>query len=256
MINLKDFFKKAEKERWAIGQFNFYSSEQLLAIVETAKELKSPVILGTSERQSKLAGLKQTVALVAKYKKDFQHPIFLHLDHGYSFEYIKKAMDAGYDSVHFDGSPLPLNENISQVRMIVEYAQKMALPVEGEMEAIKPVGSGGEVMTDPLNAQYFLKETGVDTLAVNIGNFHGISASGINPKLDLEMLKKIKKAVGETPLVLHGGSGIRPQDISGAIKLGIVKINIATEIRQAENFSEIKKVVEKKIKLFGSYNKA
>ena len=93
-------------------------------------------------------------------------------------------------------------------------------------------------------------------MAVNIGNFHGISASGINPKLDLEMLKKIKKAVGETPLVLHGGSGIRPQDISGAIKLGIVKINIATEIRQAENFSEIKKVVEKKIKLFGSYNKA
>lgn len=256
MTALGNYLKKAEKEKWAIGQFNFYNPDQLSAIIETARKLKSPIILGSSERQNKVFGLEQTVALVTEQKKKFRHPFFLHLDHSHSFDYIKMAIDAGYDSIHFDGSHLPLDENINEAKKIVKYAKENGLPVEGEIEAIKAVGVSAGIMTNPAKARQFLKESHVDTLAVNIGNFHGISASGVNPKLDLERLKKIKEAVGEFPLVLHGGSGIRPADIKEAIKWGIAKINIATEIRQAKGLTEVKKVVEKKIMLFGSHNKA
>lgn len=255
MTRLKEYFLKAEKEKWAIGQFNFHNPEQLAAIAETASELNSPVILGISERQSKITGLSETVALAAKYKEKLGYHIFLHLDHCHSFDYIKMAIDTGFDSVHFDGSHLTIEENILQAKKIVEYAHRKNLPVEGEMEAVKLVGEDSAGMTEPSIARQFLEETGVDTFAVVIGNFHGISESGINPALDLPRLEQIKKAVGKTPLVLHGGSGIRPSDITGAIERGIMKINIGTEIKQARNPFEIKEVVKNKIKLFGSFNK-
>jgi len=254
-MDLSQYFKKAEKEKWALGQFNFYTKEQLAGIIEAARRLKAPVILGTSERQSKKLGLKKIVAQVAEYKRKYRHPVFLHLDHGRSFDYIRKAIASGYDSVHFDGSHLSLKENIRTTNKVVALARKKGIPVEGEVEAIEGVGGRKGDMTNPQKAAEFVRKTKVESLAVNIGNVHGIADSGVNPNLDLKRLKEIKRAVGKEPLVLHGGSGVRASDIKGAIKFGVVKINIGTEVKQVKTFSKVKKVVEKKIKLFGSDNK-
>lgn len=247
-MTIKDYLKKAEAEKFAIGQFNFSDFTQMKAIVEAGQNLKSPVILGTSEGESQFFGLEEAVALRNVLRKRTGMPIFLNLDHGKSFEYLKKAIDAGYDMVHFDGSKLPLEENIRIAREIVKYAHKRRLPagrqvlVEGEVgrignDASKLYSEKFEIkegdLTRPEEAQRFVKEAGVDLLAVNIGSFHGIEVSGICPNLRLDILRQIKDKLGKLPLVLHGGSGTPEDDIKEAIKLGIVKININTELRLA-----------------------
>jgi len=248
--------------------------------------LNSPIILGTSEGESRFLGLKQAVALKNSFQKETGLPIFLNLDHGKSFEYLKKAIDCGYDMVHFDGSKLPLKENIAKTKEVVNYANSSRVLVEGEVGVIGSEASKvyeekfvlkPEDLTKPEEALQYVKETGVDCLAVSIGNFHGIDVTG-NPKLDLARLKEIKKIIKDAFLVLHGGSGISERDIKGAIKNGIVKININTELRVAytktlkeslesqpkettpykylpQAIKAVQKVVEEKIKLFGSKNK-
>ena len=274
-----NLFKKAQRGRWAIGQFNFSNLETLKAIVQAAEKLKSPTIVGTSEGESKFVGLEQAAALVKSYREKTKLPIILNLDHGRSFDYIKKAIDAGYDAVHFDGSGLSLEKNIQETKKVVNYARKHGVLVEGEAGVIGDVGKQKGVLTEPKDALRFVKETKVDSLAVAIGNLHGIEASGINPKLNLKRLKEIKEKIGNIPLVLHGGSGTPEADIKKAIKSGIVKININTELRMAytntlkKSFQEkpteivsykymplvveaVQKIVEEKIRLFGSQNKA
>lgn len=286
MKPLEYYFKKAKKEKWAIGQFNFSDASQLEGIVKAAKVLESPIILGTSEGESEFLGLEQAVALKRTYQKETGLPIFLNLDHGKSFEYIKKAIERGYDMVHFDGSRLPLKENIAITKEVIKYAKKFKVLVEGEVGIIGTDASKfyekefvlkpGD-LTDPKEAAQYVKETGADYLAVSIGNFHGVSAEG-NPDLDLKQLKKIKKLIKDIFLVLHGGSGILDRDIENVIKLGIVKININTELRLAytktlkesleknpkeitpykylpEAIEAVQKVVEGKIRLFGSNKK-
>jgi len=278
MKTLKYYFEKAEKEKWVIGQFNFCNFETLKAIIKAAEKLKSPIIVGTSEKESKAVGLEQAVALVASYQKKNNLPIFLNLDHGKSFDYIKKAIEAGYDMVHFDGSLLSLNENIRITKKIVSYAKKRNVWVEGEIGVIGSASNKKEILTEPSKALSFLKETKVDALAIAIGNLHGMVSSGKNPNLNLERLKEIKRLTGKVPLVLHGGSGTPVKDIKSAIKLGIVKININTELRMAYTntlrkiltekkkeiipykympkvIESVEKIVEDKIKLFGSVNK-
>ncbi len=247
MKNLKYYFKEAEKEKLAIGQFNFSNLKILKGIIQAAVKLKSPIILGTSEGESKAIGLSQAVALVKIYREETGLPIFLNLDHGKSFDYIKKAIDAGYDAVHFDGSSLSFKKNVGITKRVVKYAKKFGTLVEGEMGVIGNVSGIKEVLTDPLDALKFIKETKVDSLAVAIGNLHGIRTSKINPNLNLKRLKEIKKKTGIIPLVLHGGSGTPKSDIKKAIKLGIVKININTEIRIAYT-NTLKKVFKKKPK--------
>ena len=274
-----NLFKKAQRGRWAIGQFNFSNLETLKAIVQAAEKLKSPTIVGTSEGESKFVGLEQAAALVKSYREKTKLPIILNLDHGRSFDYIKKAIDAGYDAVHFDGSGLSLEKNIQETKKVVNYARKHGVLVEGEAGVIGDVGKQKGVLTEPKDALRFVKETKVDSLAVAIGNLHGIEASGINPKLNLKRLREIKEKIGNIPLVLHGGSGTPEADIKKAIKSGIVKININTELRMAytntlkKPFQEkpteivsykymplvveaVQKIVEEKIRLFGSQNKA
>jgi len=274
-----NLFKKAQRGRWAIGQFNFSNLETLKAIVQAAEKLKSPTIVGTSEGESKFVGLEQAAALVKSYREKTKLPIILNLDHGRSFDYIKKAIDAGYDAVHFDGSGLSLEKNIQETKKVVNYARKHGVLVEGEAGVIGDVGKQKGVLTEPKDALRFVKETKVDSLAVAIGNLHGIEASGINPKLNLKRLKEIKEKIGNIPLVLHGGSGTPEADIKKAIKSGIVKININTELSMAytntlkKSFQEkpteivsykymplvveaVQKIVEEKIRLFGSQNKA
>jgi fructose-bisphosphate aldolase class II len=278
MKNLKFYLKRAEKEKWAIGQFNFSNLKILKAIIEAAKKKKAPIIVGTSEGESKSIGILQTVALVESYRKETGLPIFLNLDHGKSFDYIKKAIDVGYDAVHFDGSKFSLKDNIEITKRVVKYARKRGVLVEGEVGVVGSVSKKKGRLTNPLDALEFIKETEIDSLAVAIGNLHGMRSSGINPALNLERLKEIKKRVGKTPLVLHGGSGTSFKDIKSAIRLGIVKININTELRIAytntlkkvlkkkpkeitpykyipEVIKAVEKVVEEKIKLFGSVNK-
>jgi len=285
MKNLEYYFKKAKKGKWAIGQFNFSDLSQLEGIVEAAKNLNSPIILGTSEGESRFLGLKQAVALKEAYKSETGLPIFLNLDHGKSFEYLEKAMKAGYDMVHFDGSRLPLKENIGKTKQVAKFAKKTGVLTEGEVGVIATDSSRlyqekfvlkPEDLSNPKEAGQYIKETGVNCLAVSIGNLHGVSIKG-NPKLDLDLLKKIRKSVKNSFLVLHGGSGVKNQDIRRAIELGIVKININTELRLAYTktlkqvlkkkestpykylpsaIKAVQRVVEEKILLFGSKNKA
>jgi len=285
-MKIKDYFQKAKKENWAIGQFNFSTLEQLKAIISAAEKLNSPVILGTSERESRFIGLKQAVALVDSYRQDKKLVLFLNLDHGKSFDYIKEAVDADYDMVHFDGSGLNLKENIEVSKKIVEYAHKKGVLVEGEINTIagtskvleKIPETIEENLTDPDQASEFIKETEVDSLAVSIGSFHGIEVSGKNPVIDFNRLKEINEKTPEKFFVLHGGSGIAVQDIKKIIKQGIVKINVNTELRLAyanalkqvlkekpqeatpyklmpEVVESVQKIVEQKIKLFGSDDK-
>ena len=282
--NLRNYFKKAEKEGWAIGHFNISNLETLKAIFQAAKNLKSPVIIGTSESESGFLGMKQAAALVKSLREENNFPIFLNLDHGKNFLYIKKAVDAGYDMVHFDGSSLPLKKNIKIAKKVVAYAKDKKVLVEGEVGVIsgsstilkKALKIRERDLTNPEEAEVFLKETKVNVLAVNVGTFHGMKASGKNPRIDLERLKEIKKKIGDTPLVLHGGSGTPKQDIKKAVKIGISDIHINTELRVAftgslrkvlkggeivpykympEVIEKVQKIVEEKIKLFGSRNK-
>ena len=261
------YLKKAQKEGWAIGHFNISNLETLRAIVQAAQKLKSPVLIGTSEGESKFVGLKQAVALAKVFQEETGLPIFLNLDHGKSFEYIKEAVDSGYNAVHFDGSELPLEENIKITREIVEIAQKIGVLVEGEVGAI-----GGK-LTDPKEAERFVRETGVDNLAINIGTWHG---QGEKTGIDFNLLKEIKTAVKNVPLVLHGGSGVPAEHIKEAIRLGVSLIRINTELRSAFTntlkkvlegdeiipykympavIEAVQRVVEEKIKLFNSNDK-
>jgi len=293
MENLKHYLNKAVKEKWAIGQFNFSDFTQLKTIVLTAEKLKSPIILGTSEGESKFFGLEEAVAIRDVLRKKTGLPIFLNLDHGKSLEYIKKAIDAGYDMVHFDGSSLPIDENIEITKQVTKYAKKrdwfkQEVLVEGEVGKIgnetskiyfEKVEIKEENLTKIEDVTKYIKETDVNFLAVSIGNFHGISNTGDAPEIKFDILNNVSEAVNKKAgLVLHGGSGILENDIKKSIELGIVKININTEIRKAftealkafleQNPTEItpykilpavqpemEKIIKEKIILFNSKDK-
>ena len=285
--NIKYYLEKAQKEKFAIGQFNFSDFTQMKAIVASGANLKSPIILGTSEGESKFFGLEEAVALTNVLRKRTGLPIFLNLDHGHSFEYLKQAIDAGYDMVHFDGSKMPLEENIKITKEVIKYAKWRGVTVEGEVGRIGTDASKvysekfvikEEDLTKPSEAKEYADKTGVDLLAISIGSFHGMEDSGSEPRLRLDRLEEIKKVLGKSLFVLHGGSGTDEQDIKKAIELGIIKININTELRLAfseslrkflnnnpeeivpykflpETGESVGKVAESKIKLFGSENK-
>lgn len=284
-----DIFKKAKENNYAVGAFNISNAEQLKAIVQAAQELKSPIIISTSPGESNFIGKKQARALVDVWRQETGLEIVLHLDHGKSLEAIEVAIEAGYDSVHFDGSRLDFEENVAITKKVVDLARERGIKnVEGEIGYLRGKSSlhekvevKQEDLTDPAQADKFVKETGVDSLAMVIGNIHGIVKNSDlkNPPLFLDRLKEIKDKVGDRVfLVLHGASGTPEEDIKKAVEIGISKININTELRLAytqslkkslkDNPEEItpykimppvveavQKVVEGKIKLFGSDNK-
>ncbi len=279
-----NFFQKAKNEKYAIGAFNVSNLEQLKGILAAAAKMKSPVLIATSEGESNFLGRKQIRALVDVYKQKTDLPIWLHLDHGKSFEIIEQAIEAGYDSVHFDGSGLDFKENVSISKKVVELAQKHRLKnVEGEIGFLRGESSLGqevetkeEDLTDPNQALEFVKKTGVNSLAIAIGNIHGVAKIGKNPNLRIDRLIEIeKKLKGKAFLVLHGGSGTPEEDIIKAVNNGITKVNVNTELRLAytqalkkslENNPDqttpykimppvvdaVQKIVENKIILFGS----
>jgi len=234
--------KEAKENKYAVGAFNVSNLEQVKAIFQAAQNLKSPIIISTSEGEAKFMGKKNIRAIIDSYKKQTGVKAILHQDHGKDFNSIKESIDAGYDSVQFDGSKLGLEENIAETKKIVEYAQSKGVKnieaefnhLEGKSALIEKIELKPENYTDPKQAKDFVQKTGINGLAVVIGNLHGVFKDCENPRLDIERLKQIGEAIGpDVNLVLHGGSGIAEQDVKKAIENGIVKINVNTELRMA-----------------------
>lgn len=285
-MNIGEVFTKAENEGYAIGAFNAGDLVMVRAIVQAAQALSSPVIIESSPGETQFLGPRNLVSLVENYREATCLPIFLNLDHSVSLTAIEEGLKSGYDLIHFDGSNLPLEENIAKTLDVIAWAHLQGVLVEAEIdkitgesrphrEAVESFQAAG-IYTDPEKAARFLEKAQADILAVFIGNVHGVYKNPI--KLDLERLKLIREKISAF-LSLHGGSGIPEEEIKKAIKIGkIVKINVSTELRVAyrqsleKSLSEgeevasykimepvveaVQKVVEEKIKLFGSAGKA
>ena len=241
LVHIKNLLKDASRGKFALGAFNTQNLETTLAIMRAAEINRASFVMQVSEATIDYAGL-ESIAEIAKTvaKKEMKSGrAALHLDHGKKFESIVNCIKAGFSSIMMDASHLPFKENIVATRRAVQYAHKHGVFAQGEIgrlagvEDVVRVAGHEAFMTHPDEAAEFVKKTGVDTLAVSIGNVHGITKikEGV-PKLDLERLKEIEKKV-KVPLVLHGASGIPEEEIKKAIKLGIRIINIDTEIRLA-----------------------
>ena len=232
LVNAKDMEAKALAGHYAVGAFNINNLEWTKAILQTAQELNSPVMLGVSEGANKyMCGYEVVADMVKAMIKSLNItvPVALHLDHG-TYEGAKKALKAGYSSVMFDGSHYPLDENLEKTREIVTIAHFLGATVEAEVGTIGGEEDGvvgmGEV-ADPEECA-LLKSTGIDMLAAGIGNIHGKYPANWKG-LQFDALAKIKAKVGDFPLVLHGGTGIPEDQIKKAISLGVTKINVNTE---------------------------
>ena len=245
MKTLRECVADAEAKKIALGHFNISNVEGLWAVFRAAQKLDLPVIIGVSEGERDFIGVPQVAALVKSVREEFSYPIFLNADHTYSFEKVKEAVDAGFDSVIFDGAQLSLEDNIKQAKMCVEYAKKInpEVLIEGELGYIgtssklldavpEGVITSGSGLTSPEDAAKFVKETGVDMLAPAVGNVHGMMKVGHDPRLDISRIKEIRLAAG-VPLVLHGGSGTVDEDFVSSIKAGISIVHINTELRVA-----------------------
>ena len=286
LVSAKEMLTKAKAGKYAVGQFNINNLEWTKAILLTAQELNSPVILGVSEGAGKyMCGYKTVVGMVNGMIDELgiTVPVALHLDHG-SYEGAKACIEAGFSSVMFDGSHYPIEENIAKTKELVEYCDKLGLSLEAEVGAIGGeedgvVGNGD--VADP-NECKMIADLGVTMLAAGIGNIHGKYPENW-AGLSFDTLAEIQKLTGTMPLVLHGGTGIPAEMIKKAISLGVSKINVNTECQLAfaaatreyveagkdqqgkgfdprkllaPGFEAIKATVKEKMELFGSINKA
>lgn len=237
LVTMRELLQEADKGGYAVGAFNANNMEIVQAIIGAAQEENSPVILQASQGAIKYAGIEYIVGVVKTAAEKATVPVALHLDHGTSFEQIVQCVRYGFSSVMIDGSKYPLEENIALVNKVIEVAKKGAgLSVEAELGKIGgteddiSVDEREALMTVPEEAVEFVKRTDLDALAIAIGTAHG-AYKGV-PKLDFDRLKKINSLV-DIPLVLHGASGVPDEAITQAISLGICKINIDTQLRQA-----------------------
>ncbi len=286
LVSAKEMLEKAKKGKYAVGQFNINNLEWTKAILLTAQEQNSPVILGVSEGAGKyMCGYKTVVGMVKGMIEELSItvPVALHLDHG-SYEGAKQCIEAGFSSVMFDGSHYPIEENIEKTKELVATCNKLGLSIEAEVGAIggeeDGVIGGGEV-ADPKECK-MIADLGVTMLAAGIGNIHGKYPENW-AGLRFDTLDDIQKLTGEMPLVLHGGTGIPADMIKKAISLGVSKINVNTECQLsfaaatrkyveegkdlvgkgfdprkllAPGFEAIKETVKEKMELFGSIGKA
>jgi len=239
MKTLREYISEAEEKKVAIGHFNISDIVGFWAVVGAAKNLKAPVIIGVSEGERDFIGIRQVKALVDTLKSDGM-PIFLNADHTYSVDRVKEVVDAGFDAVIIDEAEKNLEENIKTTREAIEYAKNKNpnILVEAELGFIGKSSKLLDELPDGVSkitveeAREFCQKTGVDLFAPAVGNVHGMMRNGKEPKLDINLIKEIKKAVG-IPLVLHGGSGNTDDDFRAAIQAGISIVHINTEIRLA-----------------------
>ncbi|MGB4504748.1 MAG: class II fructose-1,6-bisphosphate aldolase [Syntrophaceticus sp.] len=282
LVTSLELLTKAETGGYAVGAFNCNNMEIVQAIIAAAEAEQSPVIIQASQGAIRYAGLGYITALVREAALFSKVPVALHLDHGTDFKQVINCLRSGFTSVMFDGSQLPLEENIKITSKVVEVAHAVGVSVEGELGRLR--GTEDEIsvsereafLTDPKEAVTFVQETGVDALAPSIGTAHGRYRG--RPDLDFQRLKEIRELI-RIPLVLHGSSGVPEEDIRRAIELGVRKVNIDTDIRVAfvdemrrvlaANPEEIDprkvlgparmratEVIREKIRLFGSQGQA
>lgn len=281
-VPISDLLKDAAAGKYAVGAFNCNNMEIVQAIVTAAEAEGAPVIIQASQGAIKYAGLNFITGLTRIAAESVRVPVALHLDHGTSFEQVVQCIRSGFSSVMFDGSQLSLDENISITKQVMAVARPIGVSVEAELGKIGgteddiTVDEKDTMMTDPDEAKYFVDQTGVDALAVAIGTAHGRYKG--EPKLDFERLTQICSLV-KIPIVLHGSSGVPGEAIREAVRRGVCKVNIDTNIREiftgkarqvmAENPDEIDprkvlgpareaavEIIREKIKLFGSSGKA
>jgi ketose-bisphosphate aldolase len=278
-MTLNDYLKNALQNHYAIGHFNFAAADVLRAIVEGAKEAGAPaVMVGTSEGEADFLGMTEAVALVKATREELKFPVFLNADHFKSFEKCRGALNAGYDTVLFDGSKLGYQENIDMTQKVKNYAGER--PVEGELGYLRGSSEVQEKVqismndyTKPEEARDFVSQSGVDRLAVVFGNIHGIVTEQ-EEHLNIEYFKKIVEAIPNTPIVLHGASGLKDEDIQAAIRAGVANVHFNTELRVAYTkglekalegskettpykymgpaADEVRKIVAEKVKVFMS----
>ncbi len=236
LVTSKRMLEDAQKGNYAVAAFNIENMEMVQAVLETATELQAPVMIQTTPGTVKYAGVKMLAAMVHAAAKSCPVPVALHLDHGESFDLAVQALHSGYTSIMIDGSKLPFEENIAISKRVVEMSHAVGIPVEAELGKVGGKEDGlvvsdkSATYTDPAEAKEFVKQTGLDSLAVAIGTAHGFYKG--EPKLDFERLGEIRKFV-EVLLVLHGASGVPDDMVRKAIALGISKVNFATELRAA-----------------------
>jgi fructose-bisphosphate aldolase class II len=284
LINLKDLLNHASKNQYAVGAFNVTSINFIDPIIEAAIQSNSPVIMQLAEVHFRYLNLEHIAPAIIRAAKEVAVPVCINLDHGKNFETVIRAIRAGFTSVMFDCSEEPLDVNIAKTKEIVKIAHSVGVGVEGEIgniggEAVGtaapvPHAADKETFTKVEDAVRFYEETGVDALAISVGNVHGTYKG--EPNLDFERIDKINKAI-PIPIVLHGGSGISDADFRKAISLGISKINFYTEmsasaVKAARNFlndnpecisygdlakivqGDVKKTVMNRMEVFGSKN--
>ena len=237
LMNMKDFLTVAQKNHFAVPAFNIGSDQLLKAVMKTVKELKSPVILEMSPDEFNFVGYAQIQAMLYEAAHT-DVPVCIHLDHGDSYETVVRAIQAGMTSVMIDASKLPYEENVAITKKVVETAHIANVSVESELGTIGTTGNSieggteGVIYTVPEEAKQFIEDTGIDTFACAIGTAHGIYPKDMKPKLRIDILKDITDQVS-VPLVLHGGSSNKDEEIAEAVKNGICKINISSDIKVA-----------------------
>lgn len=282
LVTVDELLFKAEKEGYAVGAFNANNMEIVQAILEAAKRENAPVIMQASQGAITYAGLDFITGMVRLAATASTVPVALHLDHGTDFDQVVKCIRSGFTSVMYDGSKLPLEENIAITRKVLDMTRPIGVSVEAELGKIGGteddvhVSEKDAMYTDPEEARHFVEQTGIQSLAIAIGTAHGQYKG--EPQLDFDRLAKIKALV-KIPIVLHGSSGVPDESVRRAIELGVRKVNIDTNIREAfvgemrrvmiEKPDEIDPrkilgpareaaaaIIAEKIRLFGSSGKA
>lgn len=284
LVNMNEVLKPAQKGKYAVGLFNAVNMELARGIIAAAEQTKSPVIMGTAEVLFPYGPLEEVSYYLIPMAKKANVPVVIHLDHGLKRETCIKALELGFTSIMYDCSTDPYEENVRKVKEMADIAHSFGATIEGELghvgdnegsaEGSSHLADPSKFFTDPKMAKDYVEKTGVDALAIAVGNAHG--AYKLPPKLDFERIRTIAKTVN-VPLVLHGGSGLTDNDFKQAIQEGISKVNIFTDINIAAvkaEFSKftdmnkgiidlipaaveaVKQAVVEKLELFGSVNKA
>ena len=249
LVSFRKILQDAYDGHYAVGAFNCLSLEHVLGAIKAAEELRSPIILQLAEVQFPYAPMELMAPVFLKAAADATVPVAVHLDHGQSLETCVKAIQLGFNSVMFDGANLPFEDNVRQTAEIVRIARAAGVDVEAELGKVGDTGFGGgegtgeaepDVFTDVEESADFIAKTGVDALAIAIGNLHGRYVA--TPKLNIDRLKGIAHR-NNLPLVLHGGSGTSEKDFKSCIHNGISKINVATALQMAVT-DAVRKYVE------------
>jgi fructose-bisphosphate aldolase class II len=245
LVHIKELVAEATKHNYCLGAYNIHNLETAIAVAQAAAEMKSPAIIQVSESAAQYMGVKTVVNIVAALADGVAQevPLALHLDHGKNIDFLFSCIEAGFQSVHMDGSHLPLTENIAITKQAVDFAHSQGVWVQGEVGALLGGHGGGGTLNqiiplaDPVEVDEFITATGVDTIAAAIGTAHG---SFTDENIDFDLLQAMKKKIGKIPFVLHGGSGNASDKILQAIEFGVNIINIGTDIKVGFTQSVIK----------------